>query len=70
MSRRKKNVLYMMVSKDKYELPLMVEDTMKGLARRAGVSSSTVVHSITNARTRGTKSQYIEICMEEGDPDG
>ena len=48
----------------------MVEDTMKGLARRAGVSPSTIVHSITNARTRGTKSQYIEICMEEGDPDG
>ena len=55
--------LWLMVTKDKYQLPLAVADTAEELAQMVGVKPSTIIKSVTHQR----KSRYIRIYvnMEE-----
>lgn len=53
--------IYMLVTKDKYELPLAVADTRKELGEMIGVSSITIANSITRARKNGHKSKYVRV---------
>ena len=61
-------VVYMKVSKDEYEFPLMICDTAKELAERCGVSSTrgrnSVCSAIKNARRRGTWCQYKRVRLD------
>ena len=52
--------LYLLVTKDKYQLPLAVADSAAELARIIGVKQSTIVKSITHRR----KSQYIRVYVD------
>lgn len=52
--------VYMKVTKDKFELPLIVEDSVRGLARRCGVNASTVCHAFKNKN-----SQYVRVEIED-----
>ena len=61
--------LFMLVTKDKYELPLAVADTRKELGRMIGVSSITIANSITRARKSGHKSKYIRVEFPNNDID-
>lgn len=58
-------VLYMMVTKDKYELPLAVADTMAELARMVGVLPDSVRSAMCHDRKRGRKCQYIRVEVDE-----
>ena len=51
----------MLVTKDKYELPLAVADTRKELGKMLGVSPVTIANSITRARKDGHKSIANDI---------
>lgn len=56
--------VYMMVTQDKYSLPLAVADTKMELARLCGVTIQSVCHSIANQRKPGAnmkKWKYIEV---------
>lgn len=61
--------VFMMVTKDKYELPLAVADTRKELGRMIGVSPITIANSITRARNNGQKSQYIRVDFTDNNID-
>lgn len=52
--------LYLMVTKDKYELPLAVADTADELGRLVGVDQSTIIKSITHRKN----SKYIRIYVD------
>lgn len=58
-------MLYMTVTADKYELPLIVEDSISKLAKKTGVSVSTVKSSIDRNQPgtrRGMK--FIQVKEE------
>lgn len=61
--------VFMMVTKDKYELPLAVADTRKELGRMIGVSPITIANSITRTRKDGHKSQYIRVDFPDNNID-
>lgn len=41
-------ILYMAVTPDKYELPIMVEDSLDGLARKTGMKKSNIKSNIAH----------------------
>ncbi len=65
----KTKYLFMLVTKDKYELPLAVADTRKELGKMLGVSPVTIANSITRARKDGHKSKYVRVEFPDNDID-
>ena len=57
---KKLTPLWLMVTKDKYHLPLAVADTSVELAKMVGVKPSTIIKSVTHRR----KSRYIRIYVD------
>ena len=53
--------VYMLVTQDKYELPLMVADTATELARRLGISKCSVMSAICKAKKTGRKCKYVRV---------
>ncbi len=63
-----KKKLYLAVTTDKYELPLYVSDTAKGLADWSGYSSGYILSAISHdypGKKAGMKFLRIEIEMED-----
>lgn len=61
--------VYMLITQDKYELPLAVADTSEELSKMLGLSSSAVASSICRAKQSGRKCRYIEVRIDENDMD-
>jgi len=59
----------MLITKDKYELPLAVADTKKELGEILGVSPTTIANCIARARKDGHKSKYVRIDFLNNDID-
>lgn len=59
--------VYMLVSPDQYELPMMVCDTAAELARRLGLRCNSVHHAIYQARIHGYKCRYVKVQIPEED---
>lgn len=57
----KKKYLWMLVTSDKYELPVFVEDTAQDLADKVGVTKSTVESSVKHAEKRGGFTRYVRV---------
>lgn len=58
-------VVYMKVTKDKYELPVAVADTADALAKICGVSVSTVRSSITREKKGFVNSSYKKVIIDD-----
>lgn len=57
-----KNYIYMMVSGDKYQLPLCVADSAEELAEKVGVKKGTIYSSVIRWEKGQTKkTKYIRI---------
>ena len=56
--------VYMLVTQDKYELPLVVADTVAELARLTGQKRSSVASAITHAKKKGFNSKYIKVNID------
>lgn len=55
-------ILYIMVTRDKYELPLAVADTAAELASMVGVTTNAVLSGISKTRKgKLKKSRYIRV---------
>lgn len=52
--------VYMLVTQDKYQLPLAVADTARELAQMVGVTESSVIACIR----RGYKSRYVRVYID------
>ena len=59
--------LYLLVTRDKYELPLYVADTAEELAQYCGVDRTTVLSMVSRSR-RGRNHRSRYICVEIPDP--
>ena len=57
--------IWMKVTNDKYELPLVIADSSRELAKKLGLSKDSVSSAISKAKRRGTKSQYVKVELEE-----
>ena len=58
--------VYLLVTKDEFELPLAVADSMYELARICGVTPSTIIHSVSTTSKRQVKnSQYKRVWIDE-----
>ena len=55
--------VYLATTKDKYELPLAISDTVWGLARIVGVTENAVYKGIDNA-VKGKKSKYRRVWID------
>jgi len=58
--------LFLVVTTDKYRLPVMVCDSMEELAERAGVALSTVIKGVQKFN-RGKKTKYEVVWIEKED---
>ena len=60
--------VYMKVTKDKFEFPIVVADSAYELARLCGVNVSTILHSVS-AQSKGIikNSQYKRVWVNDQD---
>lgn len=58
----KKKAIYMMITKDKYELPLAVGDSIMELSRILNVDPSSILRG-----TRRGKSKYVKVFIDIDD---
>lgn len=60
--------VYMMLSKDEYELPIAIADTVSELAQIVGVKPSQISSTINKAEHRGTrKPRFIRVQITNDD---
>lgn len=59
------DVIYMEVTKDKYELPVAVADSVSELARVVGISTSGVSKGLSYAEKYGSRCKYIKVVLED-----
>ena len=60
-----RNVLYMQITRDKYELPMAVADSAAELARMIGVKPDTVRSAMCHDKKAGHKCSYIKVEIDE-----
>jgi ribosomal protein L7Ae-like RNA K-turn-binding protein len=58
-------VLYLKVTRDKYELPLAVAEGATELAEMCGVTTNAVISGIWKEKRKGIRSCYKRIEIEE-----
>ena len=58
--------IWMQVSKDEIELPLVVADTAEELARKTGKKANTIASAIIKARQKGYRCQYKVVEVDDG----
>lgn len=59
-------VLYLEVTRDEFELPLAVADSIKELAKLRGVSRHTISHCVNDLENgKINKSKYLRVNVEE-----
>lgn len=64
--------VWMLVTQDRYSLPLLICDTGRELAKACGVKPNTVFHHISlheSGRLKGYP-KYIRVVLEKGESDG
>lgn len=61
---KSENVVYMLVSQDKYELPLVVADTVAELAKLTGQKRSSVASAISHSKKKGFSSRYVKVVID------
>lgn len=59
--------LYMKISKDKYELPEAVADTVAELAKMCGTNPMYIYSCLSHAKKKGFKSIYKKVVIEDGE---
>lgn len=60
--------IYMEVSRDKYELPVFIAETVKDLAKITGCSEGNIYSSISKRKHNGIKTRFVKVDIQE-DPD-
>ena len=58
-------MLWMQVTDDKYELPLVVAKSAGELARLTGQKRSSICSCISHAEKRGGRSRYVRVIIED-----
>lgn len=59
--------IWMFVTKDKYEMPLAVADSVGELGQLIGRKKSTICSAMSRAKRRGTRCRYVKVEVEDDD---
>lgn len=59
--------LWLLVTSDKYELPLVVEDSAGRLARRLGTKANNIISAISKSRNRKGRCKFVKVVIEDND---
>lgn len=62
--KAKQNSIYMLVTNDKYELPIVIADTLAELANKIGVRKNVISSAISHAKKKGFKSVYVKVNVD------
>ena len=62
-----KNIIWMEVTRDEYELPVAVADTADKLGKLVGVKGHSIREIMSMAKRRGGKCKYITVIIDEED---
>lgn len=57
--------VYILVTQDKYELPLMLADTAEEMARKLGLRKDSVASAICKAKKDGRKCKYVRVELDD-----
>lgn len=57
--------VWLYVTKDKYELPLAVADSLPLLAKQLGITTNAIHSAMSHSRTKGYKCRYIKVVIDE-----
>lgn len=63
--RKRSMVLYMLVTFDKYEYPLIVTESLDELARKCNCSKNAISSAICHSRKNGGKSRFVKVEVED-----
>lgn len=62
--------LWMLITKDKYELPILVANTERELAELCGVKTTSIAARIKHAKDRREWSRYVKVEWDDKEDDG
>lgn len=62
-------ICWMKVTRDKYEFPIVIADTVKQLAEICGVTTNSIYSAYCRAKHGGGFTMYKRIEMEDEDDD-
>lgn len=65
MAKRDGSALYMLISNDKYELPLCVADSPRELAIACGVPPGSVYSTMSRAKRQRKWCKYIKVDISD-----
>ena len=65
MARPKTPTLYMLISDDKYELPLFVADSLTELSSACGISLNTIYGTMRRAKKNGAWCRFVKVDASE-----
>lgn len=57
--------LWMEITTDDLELPLVVASSAEELARKIGKTKNNICSSVSKAKTRGYRSRYVKVEVED-----
>lgn len=60
----KKNILWMKVSKDEYELPEAVADTASALAKMCDVSENAIKSGVSHREKGRRHGCFVKVCLD------
>ena len=67
---KKDKIIWMKVTHDEFELPVIVADSLAELAQKDGVTTNNISSSVSHAKAgRKPSSPYRRVVLEEGDLD-
>lgn len=58
-------IVWLLVTKDKYQLPLEIADSAGELARKVGCSTNNIYSAVSHAKHRGHNSRFVKVEIEE-----
>jgi hypothetical protein len=60
-AKQKPERIWMLVTSDKYRLPMAVADSIEELAELVGVKVNTIVSAVSHAKKKGRNCRYIAV---------
>ena len=68
--KAKDNIIFMQVTNDKYEFPVVVADTLAELSAKTNAPSTSISSQISRAKRLGTTCIYKKIVLEDEENEG
>lgn len=59
--------LWLYVTNDKYELPLVVADSLPLLARKLGIKPNTIYTALNRGKNLGYRCRYVKVVIDESE---